>query len=451
MREESAVPGLSSPFALTRLGLLLARDPYAGLQRMYEKNGSVSGFGFGPVKYVLMLGPEANAFLFANSGLFTWREAFDVLVPVNGATSLIVSDGEDHRRRRKLVQPAFHRRRIDGYVARMAGNADEVIDTWRPGQSIDVYAVLRDLVRRSTVELLFGPRLAADADVLGRKLQYALNAIDRPYSMLVFMRSLPDPAWRRVLNARAAVVERVMREITERDNDSEPHDDVLAMLLESRDEDGGGLSDVEIQDQVISLIAAGYETTSAALAWAVHAILSTDTVWERAREEVLTVLGDGPLTAYGLQQLTYLDNVVSETLRLYPPAVMSARKVATDFTFDGQRIPKGTVVLYSPYVTHRLSAVWPEPERFRPERWDPADPDHRPATPATFLPFGGGPHRCIGAGFATTGIKVVLTQLLRRVEARTVGGPVRATSITAMRPRRGIQVEITEVRSPLPA
>jgi cytochrome P450 len=418
---------------------------------MYDRNGPVSGFGFGPVKYALMLGPEANAFLFANSGLFTWREAFDVLVPVNGATSLIVSDGDDHRRRRKLVQPAFHRRRIDGYVTRMAANADEVIGAWRPGQSLDVYAVLRDLIRRSTVELLFGPRLAADADVLGRRLQHALNAIDRPYSMLVLMRSLPKSAWRRVLNARAAVVERVMLEIAERDNDGEPHDDVLAMLLESRDEDGSGLTDVEIQDQVISLIAAGYETTSAALAWAVHALLRDDTVRERAREEVLRVLGDGPLSADGLQQLTYLDNVVSETLRMYPPAVMSARKVATDFVFDGHRIPKGTVVLYSPYVTHRLSDVWPEPERFRPERWDPADPGHRPATPATFLPFGGGPHRCIGAGFATTGIKVVLAQLLRRVEARMVGGPVRPTSITAMRPRRGIQVEITEVRDRLPA
>jgi len=119
---------------------------------------------------------------------------------------------------------------------------------------------------------------------------YALNAIDRPYSMLVFMRSLPDPAWRRVLNARAAVVERVMREITERGNDSEPHDDVLAMLLESRDEDGSGLTDVELQDQVISLIAAGYETTSAALAWRCTPF-SVPNVRKRAREEVLTVAG----------------------------------------------------------------------------------------------------------------------------------------------------------------
>jgi cytochrome P450 len=242
-----------------------------------------------------------------------------------------------------------------------------------------------------------------------------------------------------------------MREVAERENDPEPHDDVLGMLLESRDEDGGGLTDVELQDQVISLIAAGYETTSAALAWAVHALLGDDAVRERAREEVRAVAGDGPLTADALQRLTYLDHVVSETLRLYPPAVMSARKVATDFSFEGQRVPRGTVVLYSPYVTHRLPQVWPDPERFRPERWDPADPGHRPATPATFLPFGGGPHRCIGAGFATTGIKVVLARLLSRVEARTVGGPVRPTSITAMRPRRGIQIEITEVRTPLPA
>jgi len=130
---------------------------------------------------------------------------------------------------------------------------------------------------------------------------------------------------------------------------------------------------------------------------------------------------------------------------------MSARKVATDFTFDGQRIPKGTVVLYSPYVTHRLSAVWPEPEAVpagnagtRPTRTTGPPPRHLPALRRR-------PHRCIGAGFRHYRDQGRAHQLLRRVEARTVGGPVRPTSITAMRPRRGIQVEITEVRSPLPA
>lgn len=421
---------------------MLARDPYDGLQKVQAASGNIAGFGWGPVKYVLMFGPEANAFLFANSALFTVREAFDVLVPVNGETALIASDGEVHKHRRRLVQPAFHRRRIDGYIARMAQNADALLDTWKEGETVDVYTSFRELTRRTTVQLLFGDRLAADEDLLGGELQTLLDGIDRPYSQLVALRSVPNPFWRKVLDARAVVVARLMREIADRRADPVPRQDVLGLLLDSRDEEGGGLTDVELQDQAISLMAAGYETTSAALGWAVHLMLAHEGVWERARQEV----GREPLTAETLQSFTYLDRVVNETLRLRPPVVMSARKVAEDFVFEGHRVPAGTMLIYSPYVTHRMESVWPDPEAFRPDRWDPASPDHRPATPASFLPFGGGQHRCIGSALATTGIKVALARLLARVEAVPTAEPVLPRSITAMRPKDGVRVVLKEVR-----
>ncbi|WP_232835645.1 cytochrome P450 [Actinocorallia populi] len=422
---------------------MLARDPYEGLCRVQSEYGNIAGFGWGPVKYVLMFGPEANAFLFANSGLFTVREAFDVLVPVNGETALIASDGEAHKHRRRLVQPAFHRRRVDGYIARMAENADALLDTWRPGETVDAYAALREVTRRTTVQLLFGDRLAADEELLGGELQTLLDGIDRPYSQLVALRSVPNPFWRRVIQARASVLERLMREIADRRMDPTPRQDVLGLLLDSRDADGGGLTDVELQDQAISLMAAGYETTSAALGWAVHLMLTTEGVWERAREEV----GDVPLTAEALQSFTYLGRVVDEVLRLFPPAVMSARKVAEDFVFEGHRVPAGSMLLYSPYVTHRMESVWPEAEAFRPDRWDPASPLHRPATPATYLPFGGGQHRCIGSAMAVTGIKVSLARLLARTGLEHTGAPVTPRSITAMRPRDGVPVVVKEVRA----
>ncbi|ROO88807.1 cytochrome P450 [Actinocorallia herbida] len=436
------LPGISSPRALLRLAAMLARDPYEGLLAAHDAGGEASGFGWGAFRYALLFGPEANAFVFAGSADLTVREAFDVLVPVNGETALIVSDGAAHRRRRRLVQPAFHHRRIDSYVARMAANADALIDTWRPGQTVDVYTAFRELTRRTTVQLLFGDRLAADEALLSGPLQRALDAIDKPYTQLVLLRALPEVFQRRTAAARAEVVARISAEIAAREEAGDLGGDVLGTLAAARDDHGDGLSDTEIRDQVMSLMAAGYETTSAALGWAFHLMLTTDGVWERARAEVSGV----PLTPAALASFTYLDHVVNETLRLFPPVVMTVRTAARELEFRGRRIPEGTTLIYSPYVTHRMASVWPDPGVFDPDRWDPGAPGHVPATPATFLPFGGGNHRCIGSAFATTALKVALARLLDRVDGVPLPGPVVPRSITAMRPKDGVPVRLAEVR-----
>ncbi|GAB2867504.1 cytochrome P450 [Actinocorallia aurea] len=436
------LPGISSPRALLRLAAMLARDPYEGLLAAHEAGGEASGFGWGRFRYVLLFGPAANAFVFADPAALTVREAFDVLVPVNGETALIVSDGADHRRRRRLVQPAFHHRRIETYVARMAEGADGLLDTWRAGRTVDVYAEFRELTRRTTVRLLFGDRLAADEALLAGPLQRALDAIDKPYTQLVLLRALPELFQRRTAAARAEVVARISAEIAAREAAGDLGGDVLGALAAARDAEGGALSDTEIRDQVMSLMAAGYETTSAALGWAVHLMLTTEGVWEKARAEIAGV----PVTPAALASFTYLDRVVNETLRLFPPVVMTVRTAARDLAFEGRRIPAGTTLIFSPYVTHRMASVWPDPEVFDPDRWDPAAPGHVPATPASFLPFGGGDHRCVGSAFATTALKVALARLLDRVDAVPVPGPVVPRSITAMRPKDGVPVRITEVR-----
>lgn len=436
------LPGISSPRALLRLAAMLARDPYEGLLAARRAGGEASGFGWGRLRYALLFGPDANAFVFANSAALTVREAFDVLVPVNGETALIVSDGAAHRRRRRLVQPAFHHRRIGSYVERMAANADGLIDTWRPGRTVDVYAAFRELTRRTTVQLLFGDRLAADEALLAGPLQRALDAIDRSYTRLVVLRALPAVFQRRTAAARAEVVARISAEIAAREAEGSSGGDVLATLAGARDAEGGALTGTEVRDQVMSLMAAGYETTSAALGWAVHLMLTTDGVWERARREVAGV----PVTPEALASFTYLDRIVNETLRLYPPVVMTVRTAARELEFKGRRIPAGTTLIFSPYVTHRSPDVWPDPEVFDPDRWDPGHPRHTPPTPAAFLPFGGGDHRCIGSAFATTALKVALARLLARVDAAPLPGPVTPRSITAMRPKEGVRVRLAAVR-----
>ncbi|MGZ3147855.1 cytochrome P450 [Lentzea chajnantorensis] len=346
------------------------------------------------------------------------ERAFQSLVPVDGPTSLIVSDGEDHGRRRRLVQPALAHRRIAGYAPVMVANAEAALDAWRPGAVVDVYQEFRRAIRRSTIEALFGAELAGDADFFGAHLQVLINLIDRNPAVVTVLRRLNAPAWRNAMRARRAVDARVYRAIEEaREKGTAEDDHVLAALVHGGGDDG--LSDLEVRDQVVTLIAAGYETTSAAMAWSVFNLLRHNGIWERAAEDD-----------------EFLGNVVNETLRLYPPAVVSARTATRDFEFAGKRIEQGTFLLYSPYVTHRLPEVWPDPLRFDPDRWE-----HKPA-PHEFLPFGGGPHRCIGAGLAVTELTVMLKALLQRPKPVLLAQRVTPVSLAAMRPKQGIKVRV---------
>ncbi|TDC25261.1 cytochrome P450 [Kribbella albertanoniae] len=400
---------------------------------MYRRRGEVVKTRLGPIHFTYLLGAEANRFVFANSDLFRWREAFEFLVPITGETALITSDGEPHKRRRRLVQPAFHHRQIAGYVDTFRRNADRVIDGWQPGTVVDAYAEFRRAIRRSTIELLFGERLAADEQRLGDQLQLVLDLLD----MLPFERLLQErlglPKWRRALAAKAEVDARVYDEIVyRRAHPDEAGTDVLSSLVEAVDEDGDRLSDEEIRDQVISLISAGYETTSAAMGWLIHELVNAPKHWQRAAGAPY----EDPLIA----------NLVSEALRLHPPAVLSARYVATEFEYAGERIPVGAQLIISPFVTHRLAEIWPEPKRFDPDRWDPERPGYHKPTPAEFLPFAAGPHRCIGATFATVELQVVLSRLLERVSLSPVPQRIEPIGYGAMRPRYGVQVRIDEVR-----
>ncbi|RZQ61242.1 cytochrome P450 [Amycolatopsis suaedae] len=414
--------------------------PAEAMAALHRRRGPVVDTGL----TVMLLGPEANRFVLANSGLFRWREAFEALVPVDGETALIVSDGADHTRRRRLVQPAMHHRQVDGYLKTMADSADEKIGAWRAGQVVDLYAQFRSAIRRSTIASLFGERMAADEAFFGESLQPLLDLVDNVPQVIALQRRLRLPAWRRAMAARARVDERVFAEIGRVRADG-GGDNVLATLVHGHDEDGGRLSDQEIRDQTVSLIAAGYETTSAAMSWAIYALLTTPGAWERARAEVESVAGPRIPDRGDLRKMPYLNGVVQETLRLYPPAVVSVRSVAEEFTFAGRRVRAGRTLLFSPYVTHRLPELWTDPLSFRPQRWDPADPGYRKPGPHEFLPFGGGPHRCIGAVMATTELAVMLARLLARVSVRLLPGRPRPVGFAAMRPRDGLRAEILAV------
>jgi cytochrome P450 len=473
----SRLPGPRSPVAQARWARALSRDLYGGVLDLYGRYGPVVEFGVGPLRYVYLFGREANEHILATDpDGFLWRDGFRVLVPVVGDTALVVTDGDEHARRRRLVQPAFGRRHIEGHVALMQHEIDRIIDGWMAGTVVDAYADLRLAVRRIVILALFGERLRARADELGELLQGALDFVNLPLHHQLVHIDRTFTRYGRAMQARRRADEIVYAEIARRrvarataGSDRGGHD-VLDLLLDAgvpasaatvdprrpaqqaqvRDtEDAGGdggLSDTELRDQVVSLVAAGYDTTSAAVGWAVHELVTRPDVWRRVATEVAEAVGDDPITPEVLPHLAYLDGVVREVLRLHAAALV-ARRSLRDFEIGGRRIPAGRMVLYSPYVTHRLPDLWPEPSAFRPERWLPGAPGYVEPPPFASVPFGGGYRRCIGFGLAKFEIKVAVVRLVQRTALEPLTRHIPATGVAANAPAGGVPVRVTEVRS----
>jgi cytochrome P450 len=385
---------------------------------------------------VYVFGQAANAEILGDGHKrFTWREALRPLEAVDGPTALPLTDGEDHDRRRRLVQPAFATRRIDAAVPLIVAEVDKVINGLRVGDTVDLYALYRAAVRRIVVRVLFGSALAENSDRLGEVLEPAMRFVDRPLQL----QFKGAPGWRRARRARHEADAIVDTEVARRRSHDDAGTDVLGMLLDT------GLSDAELRDQVVSLIAAGYDTTSAAVAWAVLELLRHPVEWEALKAQVLARLGlDGRAPdADDLREMPYGRAVVNETLRLWPPASLSGRRAAEAFTVDGHQIPAGSIVVFSPFVTGRSAALWgDDADAFRPGRWL-----EQPEPPTfSFIPFGGTHRRCLGFALALTEIQVAVTRLVQRTRLTLLPqASIRGTGLSALHPERGVAVRIDSV------
>ncbi|ONI70680.1 hypothetical protein ALI144C_49620 [Actinosynnema sp. ALI-1.44] len=422
------------------------RDGFDGMLTNFREYGPVVPIG----PYTYLLGPDANKFVFANPQLFSWGKAFSFLKPVVGDTSMIVSDGAEHKRRRGLVQPAFHHRHVNGYLSALARDADALIDGWRDGQHLDLGVEFRRVLRRMSVRSLFGDRIGEQADRFGDQLAAMIDLVEQQPLFVDAHQALRTRAWRRALAGKQETDRQIIAEIA-RVRAGDADNGVLARLTNARDEDGAVLSDVEIRDQAVGLIAAGFSAVSSAMTWIVRTLTDNPGEWDLARAEVTRVLGDRPPTGEDLTKLVRVHGVVQETLRLWPPTAISIRIPTRDFTYEGKRIRAGRRVFYSPYVTHRLAEVWPDPERFMPERWDPAHPAYRKHGPHEFLPFGGGPHRCVGSTLAVSELAVLLTRLLVRVTFQLApSGPTEATKGVPIKPKNGLHGTVTRLTVSIP-
>jgi cytochrome P450 len=402
------------------------------------------GFRF-PLRAVYLFGPEANQHILAdNAGNFTWREAFQLLEVVDGPTALALSDGDEHRRRRRLVQPAFAIKRVDAHLELVVDEIDRALGGWRPGRRLNALAELRAVVRRIVVRALVGQRFGELADEIGARLEPALMYVRRtPLTRLDV--DLRWNAYGRAKAAARAVDELILAEVARRRDegvDADADADTLSALLVAAEDAEGGeapLDDAELCDQIRSLIAAGYDTTSSAAAWLVHALGSNPAALAALREQVLDTIGDRPPTIDDLRTLPLVDGVVRETLRLWPPGYVSGRRAVDDFEVLGYRISGGSMVIFSPYITQRLPEIWGDPERFRPERWAHGEP-----VPFSFVPFGGGYRKCIGFALATLELQVLAVRLAQRAVWRLDRPSTRPAGVANFAPKGGVPITVIQ-------
>jgi cytochrome P450 len=360
---------------------------------------------------------------------------------------LLTTTGPVWWRNRRLAQPSFHRQRLAGFAAIMASSSAEFVDrllrAGAAGASFDIVLDLSRLTLRILGRCLFERDLTDDADAVGGALKVVLHhTIDKLAMLFPLPGVIPTPRNLRFRAALRALDRVVMSLIAERRRDGADRGDLLSMLLAARDEDTGeGLGDQQLRDEVMTLLLAGHETTAMALSWTFYLL----SLHPGARRTLETEVDAAPAGGDGggadeLPRLRYTRMVLDEALRLYPPAWVVTRSADGPDEIGGFAIPAGSRVLVSPYVTQHDPALWEDPEGFDPERFAPeAQAAGRPRY--AYFPFGGGPHLCIGAGFATMEATIVLATVARRLRLDLEPGrPVAIEPLVTLRPKPGIWV-----------
>jgi len=387
-------------------------DPLGLLLDSYERHGPVFSLRVLTTRVVFMLGPAANhRILVSHASDFTWRDgAFADLIPLLG-DGLLTIDGEFHHRSRRIMLPAFHRDRIAAALSTMEGEIERAVAPWRPGDPVDLYAWARELALRVAMRALFGfdpDRRPAGLEP-AREFERALSYYGREYWLQVLRG--PRTPWAALKDARRRLDRLIFSEIADRRRSGARGDDLLSLLLDATDEDGGRLSDVHVRDEVMTLLFAGHDTTTATVAFLFHELARRPDVAEGIADELAALPAPPGYDELMGGALPLLDMALDETLRLYPPAWIGPRRAVRTFEFEGVTVPVGAPVNYSSYASHRLPDVWHEPETFDPWRFEP---ERRAALPkGAYVPFGGGSRQCIGMRFGQLEIKAIAAGILR--------------------------------------
>ena len=365
---------------------------------------------------------------------------------------LLTAEGANHVRQRRLIQPAFHRERIAGYADVMVAHTSRMRERWQPGETYDISNEMMRVTLSIVGKTLFDTDVESKANEVGLALTHVMETFF--ISMLPFQNiidRLPIPAVRRAQRARQRLDALIYQLIADRRASGRDHGDLLSMMLSSADDAGsvgasappaGSLSDRDVRDNALTILLAGHETTANALTWTFYLLSQNADAEAKLFDEIDRVLEGRTPRMADLPRLPYVERVVTEALRLYPPAWIIGRRAIAEYALGDYVAPPRSIIFMSPWVTQRDARWYPEPERFNPDRWTPEFKASLP--PFAYLPFGGGSRKCIGDQFALMEAALVLTTVAQKWRLPLAPGhPVATQPLITLRAKHGMKMIAT--------
>jgi cytochrome P450 len=352
---------------------------------------------------------------------------------------LLTSDGDFWLRQRRLAQPAFHRARIAGYASTMVEYTERLLHEWQDGEERDIHAEMMRLTLHIVGKTLFDADVERDAQDIGKSMELLLELSANFRRTIFIPHWVPTPTNHRMERAIRQIEKVLYRMIAEKRASGRDSGDLLSMLLAAQDEDGSRMTDQQLRDEAITLFLAGHETTANTLSWTWWLLAQNPAVEAKLHTELRTVLAGRAPSLDDLPRLVYTNHIITESMRLYPPAWGTARTAVEDHEIAGYAVPKGSGVSFAQWTVHRDARWYDAPDEFRPERWEGDLLKRNPKF--AYFPFGGGPRQCIGNTFALMETALTLATIAQQYRFRLVEGhPVVPLASITLRPRYGIRV-----------
>ncbi len=418
-------------------------DPIATLDDL-RQYGDVAAVAGGSPAFVCVFGADRNREVLTNPSGFRHDEDFingGEGTPLARMSRVLVSiNGEEHKRHRRLMMPAFARSALDGYADDIVRVSEGMIDRWPIGQVADLDVLLRDLALCMAVRSLFGLDMLTGATEMGEVAVELVETLTTPLSILLPY-DLPGLPFHRAQQLGGQLLAQLEQLIArKRKADQADERDALALLIHAVDDEGGRLTDAELVAETVTLFVAGHETTAKTLTWTMFLLERHPDVLADLLDEIDGVLGGRSMTAADIPAMPLLDRVIKESMRVLTPVpTLFFRVPSANLPLGRFMLPKGANVIVSPYATHHDPELYAQPKRFLPDRWETIKP-----TPFEYLPFGAGPRICVGAAFAQQALRLILPTLLQRVRVQVVRDAriARLTRANILMPRYGVKAHL---------
>ncbi|HEY0320787.1 MAG TPA: cytochrome P450 [Pyrinomonadaceae bacterium] len=450
-KQKRKIPPGIGLIALLRIMKQLRQRPLQTFMELWQQFGDVFSYHGLFTMYQLHRPEHAEYVMQTNNKNYRKGRSFALLKSSIG-DGLLVSDGDSWLQQRRLAQPAFHRQRIAGFARIMADATLEMVERWRSAASQDEPLEVNSEMMRLTLGIvgrtLFSTDLSRDADWVGQALGVIReHIVRRSFATVRLPESFPTRQHREFRKAVQTSDDMVYGLVAERRSNGKNNgagDDLLGMLMSARDEETGeGMTDKQLRDEAMTIIAAGYETITQALSWTWYLLSKHPDVERRLHEELEVVLGGRAPVFDDLQKLTYTRMVFEEAMRLYPPIYGIMRTANAEDEIGGYYVPANTEIFICPYITHRHPEFWDNPEDFDPERFSPEAASARPHY--AYFPFGGGPRQCIGNSFAMMEAQVIIATVAQNYRLELVPGyTVEPEASVTLRPRYGIMMKLRQ-------